>query len=246
MQISSWKTVFLIPPYFAIIVFIWTFRIPESHPKEKRSKAGFNESLSKLRTIISNRTFMSYTFIATLIFSILSSWVSSSERIIGEIFRKPDLFTIIFGFTGLLMAAFAFLNSYLSKKIGAKKSLRLFLTSYFIVSLILTTITILNNNQPSIIVFFILVALMMGLTAGGDPNSSALALEQMGEKAGLAASVYGTIFFFIGSGLGSVISSLMTNNILALACGALILSAIALTLFTSENKRTQKTEEIKI
>ena len=87
------------------------------------------------------------------------------------------------------------------------------------------------------IVFFISVALLMALTAGGDPNSSALALEQMGEKAGLAASVYGTIFFFLGSGIGAFISSLMSKNALPLGLGAFILSAIALALFYSDSKK---------
>ncbi len=237
LNLTSWKTVFLIPPYFAIIVFVWTFRIPESHPKEKRSKEGFGASVSTLKSIIANKVFMKYTIIATLLFSILSSWVSSSERIIGEIFGIPELFIIIFGLTGFLMALFALLNSYLSKKIGAKKFLRIFLTTYFITSLLLTIVLFFNNNQPPAIIFFILVAFLMALTTAGDPNSSALALEQMGEKAGLAASVYGTIFFFLGSGIGAFISSLMSKNALPLGSGAFILSAIALALFYSDSKK---------
>jgi MFS transporter, DHA1 family, multidrug resistance protein len=240
MQFSSWKTVFLIPPYFAIIVFIWTFRIPESHPKDKRTKASFGTSMTGLKTIFSNRTYMKYTIIATLIFSILSSWVSSSERIIGEIFNKPHLFPIIFGLTGVLMAVFAFLNSYLSKKIGAKRSLRFFLTSYFIISLLLTIVTVINDFRPPIVIFSILVAFLMAVTAAGDPNSSALALEQMGEKAGLAASVYGTIFFFIGSSIGSIISTLMVSDVSPIAVGSLMVSSIALILFYSEHINSRK------
>jgi DHA1 family bicyclomycin/chloramphenicol resistance-like MFS transporter len=241
LQISTWRVVFLIPPYFAIIVFIWTFRIRESHPEEKRTKVSFIKTLPELKKIFSNKIFMKYTIIATLLFSILSSWVASSERIIGEIFHRADLFPIIFGLTGLLMAIFAFFNSYLSKKIGAKRSLKLFLTSYFFVALLLTIITILNNLQPPLIIFFVLVAFLMAFTTAGDPNSSALALEQMGEKAGLAASIYGTIFFFFGSGIGTVISNLMTTTVLPLTGGAMVLSAIALTLFYSLNKNIQKT-----
>ncbi len=82
-----------------------------------------------------------------------------------------------------------------------------------------------------------MVAFLMALTTAGDPNSSALALEQMGEKAGLAASVYGTIFFFLGSGIGAFISSLMSKNALPLGLGAFILSAIALALFYSDSKK---------
>lgn len=240
LQISSWRTVFLIPPYFAILVFIWTFRIPESHTKEKRTTIGFIATMKELGDVLSNKIFMKFTIIATLLFSILSSWVASSERIIGEIFQKPHLFTLVFGTAGSIMALFAFLNAYLTKKIGAKKSLRIFLTSYLIVAFTLTLFTFWYDDQPPFILFFLSIVLLMGLTAGGDPNSSALALEPMGAKAGLAASLYGTIFFFIGSGLGSIISGLMLSDVVPIAFAALIVSSIALILFYSVNTNIQK------
>ena len=230
----------MIPPYFAILVFIWTFRIPESHTKEKRTTIGFIATMKELGDVLSNKTFMKFTIIATLLFSILSSWVASSERIIGEIFQKPDLFTLVFGTAGSIMALFAFLNAYLTKKIGAKKSLRIFLTSYLIVAFTLTLFTFWYDDQPPFILFFLSIVLLMGLTAGGDPNSSALALEPMGAKAGLAASLYGTIFFFIGSGLGSIISGLMLSDVVPIAFAALIVSSIALILFYSVNTNIQK------
>jgi DHA1 family bicyclomycin/chloramphenicol resistance-like MFS transporter len=233
LEISSWRTVFLVPPYFAIVVFIWTFRIPESHTKEKRTTLSFIATMKGLGEVLSNKTFMKFTIIATLLFSILSSWVASSERIIGEIFQKPHLFTLVFGTAGSIMALFAFLNAYLTKKIGAKKSLRIFLTSYLIVAFTLTVFTLWYDLHPPFMLFFLSIVFLMGLTAGGDPNSSALALEPMGDKAGLAASVYGTIFFFMGSCLGSVISGQMISDASSLAIGSLIVSGIAFILFHS-------------
>lgn len=239
LEISSWRTVFLVPPYFAIVVFIWTFRIPESHTKEKRTTLSFIDTMKGIGEVLSNKTFMKFTIIATLLFSILSSWVASSERIIGEIYEKPHLFTLVFGTAGSIMALFAFINAYLTKKIGAKKSLRIFLTSYLIVAFMLTVFTLWYDHQPPFMLFFLSIVLLMGLTAGGDPNSSALALEPMGDKAGLAASVYGTIFFFMGSCLGSVISGQMISDSSSLAIGALIVSSIAFILFHSDLIKNQ-------
>jgi len=177
LHFSTWKVVFLVPPVFAIIVFLWSFRMPESHPNEKRSKAGFGETLSKIKNILKDRRFLIYVTIATLIFSILSSWVSSSERIIGEIYHKPHLFPYIFGGMGLLMAAFSFINSYLSRKLGAKKSLKLFLILYFIFSAIMVLGAVSQNHHPGLLFFFIIIAFLMAFTTAADPNSSALALD---------------------------------------------------------------------
>jgi len=151
--------------------------MPESHPNEKRSKAGFGETLSKIKNILKDRRFLIYVTIATLIFSILSSWVSSSERIIGEIYHKPHLFPYIFGGMGLLMAAFSFINSYLSRKLGAKKSLKLFLILYFIFSAIMVLGAVSQNHHPGLLFFFIIIAFLMAFTTAADPNSSALALD---------------------------------------------------------------------
>jgi DHA1 family bicyclomycin/chloramphenicol resistance-like MFS transporter len=237
LHYSSWKIVFLVPPFFAIIVFLWSFRMPESHPSEKRSKAGFGETLSKIKNILKDRRFLIYVTIATLIFSILSSWVSNSERIIGEIYHKPHLFPYIFGGMGLLMAAFSFINSYLSRKLGAKKSLKLFLILYFIFSAIMVLGAVSQNHHPGLLFFFIIIAFLMAFTTAADPNSSALALESMGDKAGLAASVYGTIFFFVGSGIGAFISGEMTDNITPLAIAALIVSSVSLVLYNLARKK---------
>ena len=77
---------------------------------------------------------------------------------------------------------------------------------------------------------FVMIALLMAFTTAGDPNSVALALEFMGENAGLAAAVDGTIFFFIGSGIGAVISSQLTDGVLPLAIGAVLASLISVLL----------------
>ncbi|MBK6978468.1 MAG: Bcr/CflA family efflux MFS transporter [Cytophagaceae bacterium] len=230
LHFSTWKVVFLVPPIFAVLVFLWSFRMPESHPAERRSVAGFGETMQKIKSILKDGRFLNYVTIATIIFSILSSWVSSSERIIGEFYQSPGLFPLIFGSMGLLMAAFSYINSYLSRKLGAKKSLKLFLILYFIFSAIMVLGAISQDHQPSLLFFFIMIAFLMAFTTAADPNSSALALEHMGDKAGLAASVYGTIFFFVGSGIGAIISARLTDNITPLAISALIVSSVSLVL----------------
>jgi DHA1 family bicyclomycin/chloramphenicol resistance-like MFS transporter len=230
LHFSTWKVVFLVPPIFAILVFLWSFRMPESHPAERRSVAGFGETMQKIKSILKDLRFLIYVTIATIIFSILSSWVSSSERIIGEFYQSPGLFPLIFGGMGLLMAAFSYINSYLSRKLGAKKSLKLFLILYFIFSAIMVLGAISQDHHPSLLFFFIIIAFLMAFTTAADPNSSALALEHMGDKAGLAASVYGTIFFFVGSGMGAIISARLTDNITPLAIAALIVSSVSLVL----------------
>ncbi|MBO9572944.1 MAG: MFS transporter, partial [Chitinophagaceae bacterium] len=69
-----------------------------------------------------------------------------------------------------------------------------------------------------------------------EPNSSALALEPMGNVAGMASSIYGTVFFFIGAFLGSVISNLMVNTVLPLILSFFIIGLVALTLVFTDRR----------
>ena len=236
LKFYSWRVVFAIPPSFAVIVFIWSFRMQESHPATARLKNDFRSTLHKLRSIIRNRTFVRYVTIATLLFSVFSSYISSSERIIGTIYQRPRLFPVIFGTIGLFMAISAISNSYFSKRYGARKTLRVLLTSFFVVAAVLFTLTLLFGDPPPALLFFILMGFICCIFIAADPNSSAIALEPLGDKAGLAASVYGTIFFFVGSGIGTFISNQLIKGVGALTTGFFVAGLIVVVLVYSNGK----------
>ncbi|HTD93353.1 MAG TPA: hypothetical protein VK644_06065, partial [Chitinophagaceae bacterium] len=94
--------------------------------------------------------------------------------------------------------------------------------------------TFIVGDPPPILLFFIAVALLMGINIAVEPNSSALALEPMGDMAGIASAVYGTAFFFIGSCLGSVISRLMVKGVFPLVLSFLIIGVITVLLVFSD------------
>src|ERR1700733_5090964 len=68
LSVSSWKMVFLTPPGFAIIVFLWSLRLEESLPPERRVLLDWTNIGRSVRKVMSNRTFLRYTGITTLLF----------------------------------------------------------------------------------------------------------------------------------------------------------------------------------
>lgn len=240
MKFYSWKVVFLVPPCFALLVFIWSFRMPESHPKEARSGSGFGETMNRLKSIITNKGFIRYAVIATLLFTPFSSYISSSERIIGEIYGQPDLFPYVFGGTGLVMACCAFSNSCFSRKFGAKRTLRSLLLIYSLAALLLFLTSITIGDPPPFIIFFISMIFVCSITTTADPNSTALALQYMGDAAGLASSVYGTMFFFIGSAIGAFISSRLIGGVVLLAAFFAVAGVIASILALTDREKDQR------
>ncbi|MBI1225286.1 MAG: MFS transporter [Bacteroidetes bacterium] len=237
LQYTSWKMVFLTPPLFALLVLIWSLRLEESLPPDKRSKLNWKTIGQSIKSVLSDPIFLRYTTITTLLFSALSSYVAGAERIIGEIYGKPNYFAWIFGGMGLIMSGSSLLNSRLSIKYGAKKTMRRSLIIYTIVASLLLLINFIMGDPPPMIYFFIPVVILLALNLAIEPNSSALAMEPMGDKAGLASSVYGTIFFFIGGFLGAIISHFMNKGVSALITSFFVVGIISL-LIAFTGRRT--------
>ena len=130
LSIASWRMVFITPPLFAVVVFIWSLRLEESHPKEKRSSLNWSSLTQSIKKVLTNKIFLRYTTITTILFAGLSSWVSSSEHIVSEIYKSPGLFAWIFAATGLFMSFCTLTNSRLSSRYGAKPTLKWLLICY--------------------------------------------------------------------------------------------------------------------
>lgn len=216
LAVSTWHMVFLAPSIFAGLVFIWSFRLEESLPEKYRRPVNWGNVLSSFFKIIMNRQFIRYAGTSTILFAAFSAYIASSEYIIAEKFGRPELFTWIFAGIGLLMALTTSLNARLVNRFGTRRTLKRLIIIYIAIGGLLLLYTILANHTPRMWVFFLAVAPMLALNLAIEPNSSALGLEPLGDIAGFASAVYGTVFFFIGSSLGSVISHLLVNGVLPL------------------------------
>jgi DHA1 family bicyclomycin/chloramphenicol resistance-like MFS transporter len=236
LSVASWKVVFLTPPIFAIIVFVWSLRMEESLPRDRRITLNWATISGSVRTIVTNRVFLRYMVITTVLFSALSSYVSSSEHIVGEIYGRPELFAWIFASMGLLMSFCSLMNSRLSAKFGARRTIRGLLVAYTVVGAVLLVLTITLGDPPGMLLFFAAVAIMLAINLAVEPNSSALALEPMGNMAGIASSVYGTFFFFIGAILGSVISNKMIEGVYPLVISFFVFGLISLVLVFGDRR----------
>ena len=234
LSVSSWQMVFLTPPLFAVIVFCWSLRLEESLPREQRSVLNWINIGQSIKKVISNRTFLRYTGIATLLFTALSSYVATSEHIVGNIYGRPKLFAWIFAGMGLTMSLCALLNSRFSSRYGARRTIRWLLIVYAITGAVLLLFTFTLGDPPNMLFFFITVTLLMAINLAVEPNSSALALEPMGNMAGMASAIYGTVFFSIGASFGSVISHLMGHGVFPLVLSFFVIGLIAVALVFSD------------
>ena len=236
LQVGSWQAVFLAPPIFAVIVFFWSMRLEESLPPEQRSSLDWASIGRAIGKVLSNRTFLRYTIVVTLLFTALSSYVASSEHIVGEIYHRPELFAWIFAGIGLLMSLCALMNSRLSIKYGARVAIKWLLIIYMLVATVLFVFTYFTNDPPKMAIFFICIAAMLAINLAVEPNGSALALQPLGDTAGIASSIYGTCFFFVGGALGSIINFFLVDGVFPLVFSFFIIGLLAVALVLSDRR----------
>jgi DHA1 family bicyclomycin/chloramphenicol resistance-like MFS transporter len=170
------------------------------------------------------------------VFSVFSAYLASSERIVGEIYGQPARFAWIFGGTGVVQSASTFLNARLVARFGAKRTLRALLVVYFVVACALAAATQWLGDPPDMALFFAGMVILVALVPTIEPNSSALALEPLGDMAGTSAAIYGTTFFFVGSLIGAGVSRLLVTSLAPLAIGHVIAGAIALALAWTDRR----------
>jgi DHA1 family bicyclomycin/chloramphenicol resistance-like MFS transporter len=235
LHLSAWRMVFFTPSLLAVFILLWSFRLKESLRKTSTDVAAYN-LLTSARQILQNTTFIRYTLLTTILFTVFSAYIASSEFIIGVIYRQPALFTWIFAGTGVIMAIFTFMNSKLSVRFGAFRTLKALVISYFLISMVFLVVTLVSGGSPSLSIFLGFAVLLTAINVTIEPNSSALALEQLGDNAGMASAIYGTSFFFIGSGIGTLISNQLKTGVQNMVICYAVIGIIALLIVLLKRK----------
>ncbi|UYQ91778.1 MFS transporter [Chitinophaga horti] len=236
LTFSSWRIVFMVPPVFAIIVFVWSLRMEETLPPDKRSNIRAGELFELFRSVIGDRSFLRYTSITTLLFGGLSAYVSNAEFIVSDIYNKPGLFAWVFGCIGVVMAMGALLNAKLVSVYGSRKTMKGLLVLYLTIACVLLAGVFILMPLPGMYFFFGCIALLLGINLAVEPNSSSLAMQNVGNNAGTASALYGTCFFFGGAMIGTLISYFMSFGLISMAVGFAVIGLLTLWLTFSDKR----------
>lgn len=234
LKLSGWRVVFMVPTVFAGIIFLWSLRMEETLPVERRSQLKAIDQFRLFRNVLRDQSFLRYTFITTCLFGGISSYVSNSEFVISDIYKRPALFAWIFSAIGLIMATGALFNAKLITLYGARKSIKGLLILYVTIAVCLLVVVCLAKSLPDIYLFFSCIALLLGINLAIEPNSSSLAMRNVGDNAGTASALYGTIFFFGGAMIGALIGHFLTYGLISFAVGFVAIGVCAIWLAFTE------------
>lgn len=220
LRVTTWQGIFLVL-FAAGIIFCLTIllRLPETLPKERRSKSGLKGTLLTFRVLLGNRKFMGYALSQGFVTASMFAYISGSSFVLQNIFAvTPQVYSLIFAVNGIGIIITGQIAGRLAGRVSETK---LLLSGLLLCTmggvLLLLTILIGGGLIPILICLFAVVS-SVGIVGA---TSFSLAMQDQGETAGSASALIGLIPLLLGScvaplvGLGGVESALPMAIVMA-------------------------------
>jgi len=234
---GSWRLIFGGIAIVAALVLIWfTLRMPETLARDTVHAFDVREIWRGYRTMFRDRWAVGYTFATTAISGCFFSFIGSIQQIVYDVFKRPELLTVVFASVAGLMALGSFLNSRLVMRFGMRFLSHLALVTTTALAVIHLTVILLGGEN--LWVFIALQAPMMAAMGLANSNFSAMAMENMGEIAGTASSLQGFIATMGAAVMGAVIGQAFDGTTVPLYLGFVVLgfTALAIVFVTERGK----------
>ena len=226
---GSWRLIFGGIAIIAALVLIWfTARMPETLPRDAVQPLDLRAIWRGYGKMFRDRWAVGYTFATTAISGCFFSFIGSIQQIVYDVFKRPELLTVVFASVAGLMALGSFLNSRLVMRFGMR-----FLSHFALVATTLLAVihlTVILRGGENLWVFIALQAPMMAAMGLANSNFSAMAMENMGEIAGTASSLQGFIATMGAAVLGAVIGQAFDGTTVPLYLGFTVLGLTALVI----------------
>jgi DHA1 family bicyclomycin/chloramphenicol resistance-like MFS transporter len=227
LAVLPWRAVLLIPVLASLALALWTVRLPETLPPERRrsvSPAALREAFA---AVVRSRQTVAFGLVVTCLFGIMTSFIGSFEIIVTDVFDRKALFPVIFGALACLLGAGALLNARLVLRVGVHRMVQLTGTYVVLAAAALAAVTAVTDGEPPLWLFCLLLA---GLLPGMSlllPNSNTAAMAPVPHVAGMASAILGTISTAGGALLGALVDSAFDGTVRPFAYAALVFALAA-------------------
>jgi DHA1 family bicyclomycin/chloramphenicol resistance-like MFS transporter len=236
--LGPWQLVFWFCALYAAAVTLWSLRLEETLDPADRRPLELRPILQASREVISHRRSIGYTLAMAFLFGAFSSYLASSELIVGEIYDRSSIFPFIFGGAATAMGSAMLLNARLVGRFGVNRTVHGAISGYTTLAVLLLAVTVATEGKPPFWVAIVGITLVLLMHAAMIPNVNTIALEPLGHIAGTASSVIGTISLAGGAVLGTIIDRSLGDTITPLVVGFVVygLAAAGLVYFAERHR----------
>jgi DHA1 family bicyclomycin/chloramphenicol resistance-like MFS transporter len=199
-----WRAVFWFPALVAVLLMVWSRRLPETLPVERRRPFTWKAVGQAGREVLTHRQTMALTIAMTFLFGVMSVFLGSSEVIVEEVYDLGSWFPLFFGVVAVFLAVNSLNNARLVGRLGVVRLVRLQAALGIVVAAAFVGVSYLHSGRPAFLLFTAMLCLLLPLVQGLSPNSNTLAMGPVPHVAGTAASIIATITSAGGALLGAL------------------------------------------
>lgn len=213
----SWRGAFGFAVVVALIVGIWSLRLPETLRPEHRREIGFRSVVESARIVVTNRVTAMVTLGLSVLFGAFLSYIASSELIFTEVFDSGDSFPLIFGAVALVMGVGMLANSWLVGRFGLTTLINVMVVGYVIAATLMAVLAVSTNGRPGLWAFVFGLGLLVLFQSLLIPNLNTVAMIPMGAVAGMASAIIGTVSTGLAALIGAYIDRLFDGTVTPLS-----------------------------
>jgi DHA1 family bicyclomycin/chloramphenicol resistance-like MFS transporter len=224
--VGTWRWLFAVLLMASLTSLLWaSCRLPETQPPHAAGARRLT-IMEALALVVSNRVTSGYGIASGFVLGSLISYIASAQQVFATGYGLGKLFPFAFGSVGCAIALAAFTNARLVRRLGMRRLSHTALVAHFLLS---TALALLGT----------IVALPLWLALAGmwvcfflygliQSNFNTIAMQPMGQAAGMAASLTGSYSTATGALLGTLIAGRFDGTILPLFAGFAALGFLAL------------------
>ena len=221
LLLAPWRALFHLFSAFAAAVLLWVyFRLPETLHPEFRMTLTAGHIARAAGKVVRDRASLWYSLCVALMFGSIIGYVGMMPQIFAAVFHRPSLMPSVFALCAASMGVASFLNSRFVERFG----MRIISQAGLLVFVIVTGLHVLVAalGAESLWTFIVLQSATMGCIGLIMANFGAMAMEQMGSVAGIAASLQGCTGTFGGAVVAAIMGQQFNGSTVPLALGALL------------------------
>lgn len=225
----GWRAIFTAFLIYAAIVLIWFyFRQRETLPKVSRDPFSWSALARNLVIVITTRALIVHALVYALLLSVLIAYLSSALQIFQEAYGVGEAFPIYFAALAAGIGVASILNGNLVMRFGMRRLAMLSVGMITLTSAIFLIVAYSYDGLPPFWAMMAYFAIVLACFGGAAGNIPALALEPLGDRAGMGSTLFGGLGTLIAVPIGGFVGGSFDGTLIPIVLGFAILPGLAL------------------